>query len=77
MTSQRSAPKSEVIALKQKRIVDAARRLLYEKGYERTTLDDIAKRLQVTKPFIYFYYKNNKEPVFENQGLRWQLSARH
>ena len=49
MTSQGSAPKSEVIA----------------------------KRLQVTKPFIYFYYKNNNEPVLKNQGLRWQLSARH
>jgi AcrR family transcriptional regulator len=37
--SHRSALKGEVIALKRKRIVEAARRLFYEKGYERTTLD--------------------------------------
>lgn len=65
VVAQRSAIKSEVIALKRKRIVDAARRLFYEKGYERTTLDDIAERLQVTKPFIYSYYKNKNELLHE------------
>jgi AcrR family transcriptional regulator len=65
MPSQRSALKSEVVALKRKRIVDAARRLFYEKGYERTTLDDIADRLGVTKQFIYSYYKNKTELLHE------------
>lgn len=65
MPSQRSALKGEVIALKRKRIVDAARRLFYEKGYERTTLDDIADRLEVTKQFIYSYYKNKTELLHE------------
>lgn len=65
LPSQRSALKGEVIALKRKRIVDAARRLFYEKGYERTTLEDIAERLEVTKQFIYSYYKNKKELLHE------------
>lgn len=65
MPSQRSALKGEVIALKRKRIVDTARRLFYEKGYERTTLDDIAERLEVTKQFIYSYYKNKTELLHE------------
>lgn len=65
MPSQRSALKGEVVALKRKRIVDAARRLFYEKGYERTTLDDIADRLEVTKQFIYSYYKNKTEILHE------------
>lgn len=65
MGPQRSALKGEVIALKRKRIVDAARRLFYEKGYERTTLDDIAERLEVTKQFIYSYYKNKTELLHE------------
>jgi AcrR family transcriptional regulator len=65
VASQRSALKGEVIALKRKRIVDAARRLFYEKGYERTTLDDIAERLEVTKQFIYSYYKNKNEMLHE------------
>jgi AcrR family transcriptional regulator len=65
LTSQRSALKGEIVALKRKRIVDAARRLFYEKGYERTTLDDIADRLEVTKQFIYSYYKNKTELLHE------------
>ena len=65
MPAQRSALKGEVIALKRKRIVDAARRLFYEKGYERTTLEDIAERLEVTKQFIYSYYKNKTEILHE------------
>jgi AcrR family transcriptional regulator len=65
LRSQGSALKGEVIALKRKRIVDAARRLFYEKGYERTTLEDIAERLEVTKQFIYSYYKNKKELLHE------------
>jgi AcrR family transcriptional regulator len=65
LASHRSELKAEVVALKRKRIVDAARRLFYEKGYERTTLDDIAERLQVTKPFIYSYYKNKNELLHE------------
>lgn len=65
MASRSSELKNEVIALKRKRIVDAARRLFYEKGYERTTLDDIAERLQVTKPFIYSYYKTKNELLHE------------
>ncbi len=65
MAPRRSELKTEIIALKRKRIVDAARRLFYEKGYERTTLDDIAERLQVTKPFIYSYYKNKNELLHE------------
>jgi AcrR family transcriptional regulator len=63
--SQRSALKAEVIALKRKRIVEAARSLFYERGYERTTLDDIAELLHVTKPFIYSYYKNKSELLQE------------
>jgi len=65
LPSQGSTLKGEVIALKRKRIVDAARRLFYEKGYERTTLDDIADRLEVTKQFIYSYYKNKTEILHE------------
>lgn len=63
--AQSSTLKGEVVALKRKRIVDAARRLFYEKGYERTTLDDIAERLEVTKQFIYSYYKNKTEILHE------------
>jgi len=45
--------REEVVALKRQRTLDAATDLFYEKGYTNTTLDDVAMRLGVTKPFIY------------------------
>ena len=45
--------RGEVAALKRARILDAGTELFYERGYANTTLDDVARRLGVTKPFIY------------------------
>ena len=45
--------RDEVAALKRERTVGAAADLFYEKGYDNTTLDAVAERLGVTKPFIY------------------------
>ena len=39
--------------LKRERIVAAAVDLFYKQGYGKTTLDQVASELQVTKPFIY------------------------
>ena len=44
-----------------KKIVDEAFTVFMEKGFEKTTMDDIAARLGVTKPAIYRYYKNKEE----------------
>lgn len=53
--------KSEVHEFKRRRILEQTRDLLYADGYEATTLDAIAAGLQVTKPFIYSYYRNKSE----------------
>jgi AcrR family transcriptional regulator len=53
--------KSEVQEFKRLRILEEARELFFEQGYEATTLDAIAERLKVTKPFIYSYFKNKSE----------------
>ena len=45
--------RGEVAALKRARVLDAATDLFYERGFANTTLDDVAARLGVTKPFIY------------------------
>lgn len=46
-----------------KRIVDEAFAVFLAKGFEKTTMDDIAVKLGVTKPAIYRYYKS-KEGLF-------------
>lgn len=45
-------------ALKRQRILEEASRLFFEKGYAGSTLEDLANRLDATKPFIYTYYRN-------------------
>ncbi len=55
------AIRDEVAALKRARIIDAAVELFYEKGYEQTTLEAVAERLGVTKPFIYSHFSSKAE----------------
>ncbi len=44
-----------------KKIVNEAFTVFLAKGFEKTTMDDIAVRLGVTKPAIYRYYRNKEE----------------
>jgi AcrR family transcriptional regulator len=67
--------RDEIVALKRERILEAAVDLFYEHGYENTTLDAVAERLSVTKPFIYSYYKSKAELLAEicQRGIRASL----
>ena len=69
--------KSEFVAFKTNRIVEAASRLFYERGYSSCTLDHVAAELGVTKPFLYSYFKN-KESILAaicELGIREALTA--
>ena len=57
--------KDEIAAYKRRRILEEASHLFYTHGYETTTLDAVAEQLNVTKPFIYSYYKNKGELLYE------------
>ncbi|MGE0416069.1 MAG: TetR/AcrR family transcriptional regulator [Acetobacteraceae bacterium] len=46
------------MAFKRERILEEAVKLFYERGFNGTTLDDIAAELGVTKPFIYTHFKS-------------------
>jgi AcrR family transcriptional regulator len=69
--------KDEVAALKRERIVSAAVELFYERGYEHTTLEAVAERLGVTKPFIYAHFKSKTELLAEicGRGIGSSLRA--
>jgi len=43
---------------KREQILEAAGELFYQRGYHSTTVDNIAERLSVTKPFIYYHFEN-------------------
>lgn len=50
--------KPSVVAYKRERILEEAGSLFFTMGYEAATLDILAERLRVTKPFLYTYYRN-------------------
>jgi AcrR family transcriptional regulator len=54
-----------VSQLKRERILSAAVDLFYRQGYAHTTLDEVAKALGVTKPFIYQYYRSKNALLAE------------
>ena len=45
------------------RIQDVARELFTEKGVQRTSLQDIANRLGITKPALYYHFSSREELV--------------
>lgn len=44
-------------------ILDSALQTFYEKGYSRTTFDEIAKRINLTKGAVYWHFKNKADVV--------------
>jgi len=69
--------KSELATFKRRRIREEAAHLFFQQGYESATIDAIAERLQVTKPFIYSYYKNKGDILFDisKLGITVSLAA--
>ena len=45
------------------RIQDVARELFTEKGVQRTSLQDIADRLGITKPALYYHFRSREDLV--------------
>ncbi len=67
--------KEREIEFKENLIVDAAEQLFTDKGFEETTMDDIAKQAEYTKPTLYKYFKS-KEEIFLSVYLRgWYNSV--
>ena len=47
-----------------KTIYEASKKLFFEKGYTKTTMDDICVEAQLSKPTIYQYFKNKDALYF-------------
>ncbi|HXO64800.1 MAG TPA: TetR/AcrR family transcriptional regulator [Steroidobacteraceae bacterium] len=52
-------------AVKREAVIRAAAQAFNEKGYHNTSLDDIAARLEVTKPTVYYYVSNKERLLFQ------------
>jgi AcrR family transcriptional regulator len=60
-TSTRSRPKGDKRKRTRAKLLEAARWLIREKGYEHTTLEDIAERAGMTTGAIYGNFKNRDD----------------
>ena len=53
--------KEEEYALRRNEILDTARRLVYTKGYEQMTIQDILDALQISKGAFYHYFDSKQD----------------
>jgi AcrR family transcriptional regulator len=59
--SRRRQPKGDKRARTRAKLLDAARELIREKGYDHTTLQDVARRAGMTSGAIYGNFKNRDD----------------
>ena len=62
---------------KRNAVLSTAAQMFNERGFHATSLDDIAARLQVSKPTLYYYVKNKDEILLEcvKKGLHMTLDG--
>lgn len=61
--------REEQRAQKRKAVLETAARLFRERGFERTSLEDIAGDLGVTKRTLYYYIQSKDDILFECNRL--------
>src|SRR5215831_20638427 len=50
---------------KREAVLQTAAQLFIEKSYSRTSMNDLAERLNITKPALYHYFHNKEEVLLE------------
>ena len=50
---------------KREAVLQTAAQLFLEKSYGRTSMNDVAERLNITKPALYHYFHNKEEILLE------------
>ncbi len=61
--------------LKREAILTTAAQLFLEKSYGRTSLNDVAERLSITKPAIYHYFRSKEQILVECYRLGGAMIA--
>ena len=51
--------------IKRDAVLKTAAHMFLEQGYRRTSMSELAKRLQITKPALYYYFHNKEQILVE------------
>ncbi|MBC3190997.1 TetR/AcrR family transcriptional regulator [Pseudonocardia sp. C8] len=62
--SERSATASGDVQSTRERVLDVARKMFAENGYERTTVAAIARQLDIKAPALYWHFASKEEILF-------------
>lgn len=74
-TPEKTDLRQEVESLKRQRLLEEARRLFYEMGYHKTTMDALADAVGMGKPFVYRHFRNKLDLLTEMYDQAIALSA--
>ncbi len=69
--SRRGQPKGDKRARTRTKLLDAARELIRKKGYQHTTLKDVAQRAGMTSGAIYGNFRNRDELFMALADVHW------
>jgi AcrR family transcriptional regulator len=70
-SSRRSGPKGDKRARTRAKLLEAARELIREKGYERTTLREVAQRAGMTSGAIYGNFRDREDLFIALADAYW------
>ena len=64
-------------AIKRDAVLRTAAQIFNEKGFHATSLDEVAERLEISKPTLYYYVKNKDDILFQcvGRGLEMMQQA--
>jgi AcrR family transcriptional regulator len=59
--------------IRRKDIIEAAERIFFTKGYDNTTMDDVAKEAEFSKRTVYVYFTSKEQLYFEVMTRGYKL----
>ncbi len=58
------------------KILDNARRLFAQHGYDRVSMDRLASACRLTKPVLYYYFENKRAVLLATLQAHWTDAGR-
>lgn len=65
MSEARTTPRRKTTRKRSAEVLDATARVFHEKGYEATSIQDIADELGILKGSVYYYITSKEDILFE------------
>ena len=73
--SEALSPRGTLNDRRWQEVLDAAAALFEERGYQATTLQDVASRVQLLAPSLYYYIKTKEDLLFSVMKRAHEINA--